>query len=82
MPLSHTRKSQKLPTPIRFPEILPIDELALYVRLSRSSLYHYSRTGKIPGRKIGRHWRYHKSAIDLWIKNDTSRKFRSRGKRA
>ncbi len=56
--------------PRHFPEILTLPELAEYVRVSKSSLYHYSRDGKIPGRKIGRHWRYHKSAIDAWVKND------------
>lgn len=52
------------------PEILTLPELALYVRVSKSSLYQYARAGKIPGRKIGRHWRFHKSAIDNWVKND------------
>ncbi len=59
-----------------FPEILTLPELAEYIRVSKSSLYHYSRDGKIPGRKIGRHWRYHKSAIDAWVKNEKPKSFR------
>lgn len=59
-----------------FPEILTLPELADYIRVSKSSLYHYSRDGKIPARKIGRHWRYHKSAIDAWVKNEKPSTFR------
>lgn len=68
--------ARKEPTPRHFPEILTLPELAIYVRVSKSSLYHYSRAGKIPGRKVGRHWRYHKDAIDNWIKNDKPKTLR------
>ena len=47
--------------------ILTIDELAAYLKLSKSSLYHFARGGKVPGVKIGRHWRFHKEAIDAWV---------------
>jgi excisionase family DNA binding protein len=44
--------------------VLTIDQLAEYLKLSKSSLYHLARRGEIPGQKIGRHWRFHKAAID------------------
>ena len=49
--------------------ILTIDELAGYLKLSKSSLYHFARDGKVPGIKVGRHWRFHRQAIDEWMKN-------------
>jgi len=50
--------------------VLTIDQLAdylNYLKLSKSSLYHLARRGDVPGQKIGRHWRFHKAAIDKWL---------------
>ena len=49
--------------------VLTIDHLAEYLKLSKSSLYHLARAGKVPGQKIGRHWRFHRDAVDAWLKN-------------
>jgi excisionase family DNA binding protein len=49
-------------------EIMTLDDLAAYVQLSKSSLYKLCQAGKVPGTKIGRHWRFHKDVIDAWIK--------------
>ena len=54
--------------------ILTIDELASYMKLSKSSLYHFARAGKVPGVKVGRHWRFHKEAIDAWVKNQPGKR--------
>lgn len=47
--------------------VLNIDELADYLRVAKSSLYKLCQEGKIPGQKVGRHWRFRKQAIDLWL---------------
>ena len=44
--------------------VLTIDELADYLKLSKSAFCHFARNGKTPGQKIGRHWRFHRDAID------------------
>ena len=49
-------------------DVMTIDELAAYLKLSKSSLYQFARAGKVPGAKIGRTWRFHKDVIDTWIK--------------
>lgn len=46
---------------------MTIDDLATYLQLSKSSLYKLVQGGRIPGKKIGRHWRFHKAAIDKWL---------------
>ena len=48
--------------------IMNLDDLAAYVKLSKSSLYKLCQAGKVPGTKIGRAWRFHKDVIDTWIK--------------
>lgn len=48
-------------------DVLTIEELATYLKVSKSSLYKIVREGKIPAQKVGRHWRFRKGAIDLWL---------------
>jgi excisionase family DNA binding protein len=52
------------------PEILTIDELSAYLRISKSSLYKLAQQGKLPGQKVGRHWRFHRAAIDEWLRRE------------
>lgn len=49
--------------------VFTIDELAEYLKLSKSTLYKLAQEGKVPGQKVGRHWRFHKAAIDRWLSN-------------
>jgi excisionase family DNA binding protein len=50
-------------------DVLNIDELASYLKIPRSTLYKIVREGKVPSQKVGRHWRFHKKAIDQWLGN-------------
>ena len=47
--------------------IMTIEDLSAYLKISRSTLYKIVREGTIPSQKIGRHWRFHKEAIDQWL---------------
>lgn len=47
--------------------VLTIDELAVYLKLAKSTAYKLAQEGKIPGQKVGRHWRFHKDAVDAWL---------------
>ncbi len=51
----------------RFGDVLTIDELAVYLKISRSTLYKLAREGKLPGKKVGRHWRFQRQAVDRWL---------------
>ena len=48
-------------------DILTIEELSIYLKIPKSSLYKVVREGRIPCKKIGRHWRFRKAAIDRWL---------------
>lgn len=48
-------------------DILTIQELAAYLKISKSTLYKLVREGKIPAQKIGRHWRFRRGTIDRWL---------------
>ena len=48
-------------------DILTIDELSDYLRISRSTLYKLAQEGRVPCQKVGRHWRFRKETIDRWL---------------
>lgn len=48
-------------------DVLTIEDLASYLKIPKSTLYKLVREGKIPSQKVGRHWRFHKEAIDHWL---------------
>jgi len=50
--------------------VLTIEELAIYLKISKSTLYKLVREGKIPSQKVGRHWRFRKKAIDRWLEEN------------
>jgi len=48
--------------------VMTITELSEYLKISRSTLYKLAQEGKLPAQKVGRHWRFHKEAVDAWLK--------------
>ncbi|MEW6137998.1 MAG: helix-turn-helix domain-containing protein [Thermodesulfobacteriota bacterium] len=50
-------------------DVLTIDELSVYLKIPKSTLYKLVREGKVPSQKIGRHWRFGKKAIDRWLED-------------
>lgn len=52
--------------------IMTIEEVASYLRIPLSSAYKLAQEGKIPGQKVGRHWRFHRATLDHWIKKDAA----------
>jgi excisionase family DNA binding protein len=48
---------------------LTLDELAEYLKLSRTKLYRMAQKGEIPASKIGAQWRFDREEIDEWMKS-------------
>ena len=48
-------------------EIMTIQEASDFLRIPLSSLYKLAQLGKIPCQKVGRHWRFHKQALEKWF---------------
>lgn len=59
-------------------DVLTIEELADYLKISKSTLYKLAQEGRIPGQKVGRHWRFRKQTIDRWLEED-QRQVKNRG---
>jgi len=47
--------------------VLTIDELLAYLKIAKSTLYTLAQEGKLPGQRVGQHWRFHKVTIDRWL---------------
>jgi excisionase family DNA binding protein len=56
--------------------VLTIEELSVYLKIPKSTLYKLVREGKIPAQKVGRHLRFLRESIDEWMKrqNDYGRR--------
>lgn len=50
--------------------VLTIEDLATYLKISKSTLYKLAQEGSLPGQKVGRHWRFHRKAVDQWLRNE------------
>jgi PTS system nitrogen regulatory IIA component len=48
-------------------DILTIDEVAKYLRVSERTVYDWAQKGEIPSGKIGAVWRFKKSEIEKWV---------------
>ena len=48
-------------------QIMTIEDVAEYLRIPISSAYKLAQDGKIPGQKVGRHWRFHRDTLENWI---------------
>ena len=46
---------------------MTVDEVALYLRIHRSTVYRLVRAGVIPGVKVGSQWRFQKELVDRWM---------------
>lgn len=49
------------------PEVMNVNEVAVYLRVAPATIYRLAQKGQIPCGKVGRSWRFHKEAIDRWI---------------
>lgn len=48
-------------------EVLTLEELAAYLKVSETTAYSLVRTGDIPGRKVGREWRFLRERVVNWL---------------
>jgi excisionase family DNA binding protein len=48
-------------------EILTIEEVASYLRLTPQTIYRWAQEKRIPAVKLGKEWRFRRSIIDEWL---------------
>ena len=58
---------------VSLPDILTLEETAVYLRLPEEIVLDRALKGDLPGRKIKDDWRFLKAAIDDWLRATDSR---------
>lgn len=48
-------------------DILTVEEAANLLKIPRSSVYKLAQEGKIPAKKVGRHWRFHRGVLLRYV---------------
>ena len=48
-------------------ELMTVEEVADYLRVTEKTIYRLLKQGKIPAVKVGRQWRFEKAKIDEWL---------------
>lgn len=48
-------------------EIMTIEEVAQFLRVSERTVYDWAQKGEIPGGKLGTAWRFKRSEIEEWV---------------
>lgn len=49
-------------------EVLTLKEAADYLKIPEGTMYKLAQEGRVPGRKAGRQWRFHRDSLNDWLK--------------
>ena len=49
-------------------ELMTVEEVAAYLRVTKKTVYRLLERGSIPATKVGRQWRFDKGLIDEWLR--------------
>ena len=49
-------------------EFLTAEEVAEYLRLPLSTVYKLAQEKRLPGFKVGKHWRFRKETLNEWLR--------------
>jgi excisionase family DNA binding protein len=47
---------------------LSVNELMLYLGVSRDTIYDWLASRRLPGHRVGRLWKFKQDEIDVWVK--------------
>ena len=50
-------------------EMMNIEEVANYLKMSERAIYEWVKNNKIPAFKLGNTWRFKKNEIDGWMES-------------
>jgi putative molybdopterin biosynthesis protein len=55
------------------PDVLTADEVATYLRLSRTTVFRHCKRGDLPAFRIGRSWRVQRSDLEQYIERNRAK---------
>jgi excisionase family DNA binding protein len=51
-----------------FEPLIPTEEAANLLGIHPKTLQQLARDGRIPGKRVGKFWRFRKSELDAWVR--------------
>ena len=54
-------------------EILTLEEVAVYLKAGKRTVYRLAQKGEIPAFKLGGTWRFRRSDLERWIAESTNK---------
>ncbi|MGV8073343.1 MAG: helix-turn-helix domain-containing protein [Syntrophobacteraceae bacterium] len=48
---------------------LSVDEIAIYLGVSRDTVYRWIEKRSMPASKVGRFWKFKADEVDAWVKS-------------
>lgn len=48
--------------------VMTVEEVSIYLKLGKSTVYKLVQEGKLPGRKVGGTWRFSRVGIEEWLR--------------
>lgn len=55
------------PIPLAHQDVMSIRELSTYLQIPVSTAYGLAAQGRLPGLKVGRHWRFYRPTVERWL---------------
>jgi len=52
-------------------QLMTLQEVADYLRVTEKTIYRLLRRGKIPATKVGNQWRFDKTLVDEWLQRNS-----------
>jgi excisionase family DNA binding protein len=49
---------------------LSVEEIAIYLGVTRDSIYRWVVSKSLPGHRIGRLWKFRKEEVDEWVRSN------------
>ena len=50
--------------------LMTLEEVAIFLRLSKDTVYRMVQAGKIPASKVGTQWRFKRGVVDEWLERN------------
>ena len=51
---------------------LSVDEISVYLGVTRETVYKWLSEKKLPAHKVGRLWKFKKEDVDVWVKDQSN----------
>lgn len=53
-------------------DLLTLSEVSTFLKVPKSTIYKLARERRLPGHKVGKHWRFVHEEIEAWVQNSGS----------